>query len=100
MHLLSAPAVPRIVTAASELDTLIHQEFAHISGVASESHPATSDGFPSKLLSIVFLFPGNHCCVDCGIEEREELQYGSVGYGTLLCGECANRHMMYTGEVS
>lgn len=45
------------------------------------------------------MFPGNHCCVDCGREERGVLEYGSVGYGTLLCGVCAERHRMYTEEV-
>jgi hypothetical protein len=91
--------VPRVVAAASQLEALCRVEYAQVSGTEQDpaDHPV---GFPSKVFPIVLLFPGNGCCVDCGDEERVNLKYGSVGYGTVLCEVCAIRHMMYTGEVS
>eukprot|EP00956_Cyclotella_meneghiniana_P002024 scaffold2251_cov73-Cyclotella_meneghiniana.AAC.6 len=93
----SPPQIPRILTVATELETLCHDELTHISG---NGPPPTTTGFPKSLLSLVMMFPGNHCCVDCGRDERGILEYGSVGYGTLLCGVCAERHQMYTEEES
>ena len=53
-------------------------------------------GFPPTCLPIVRLLGGNHCCVDCG---DENVRYGSVGYGTVLCAECATRHVTMSEEV-
>jgi hypothetical protein len=98
-HILCS--APRMFTAENELDTLCAHEFAHLSSQKGgvQHPPATSSGFPSSVLPILLMFAGNHCCVDCGDEEREKLKYGSVGYGTVLCGVCAERHMSYTMEV-
>ncbi|KAL3801654.1 hypothetical protein HJC23_013159 [Cyclotella cryptica] len=99
VHHFSICQVPRVIAAASQLESLCLDEYAYHSG--AEREPAShGPGFPSTVLPIVLLFPGNACCVDCGDEERTNLKYGSVGYGTVLCEVCANRHMMYTGEES
>lgn len=84
------PRIARATNAGDELDQICKAEFQ------STLFP----GFPLKCLPIVKLLPGNHCCVDCGDQEQEGLVYGSVGYGTLLCKECAFRHITNTEEQS
>mmetsp|Transcript_38090 Transcript_38090/g.79843 ORF Transcript_38090/g.79843 Transcript_38090/m.79843 type:complete len:179 (-) Transcript_38090:365-901(-) len=78
-------AIPRIVTAGDELESLCRAE---MSGGSNSSIL----GFPPTCLPIVSLLGGNHCCVDCGDEEPDRLGWASIGYGTLLCMECAHRH--------
>lgn len=80
----SQKAVPRITTAANELEDLLRVEFAHISGAEDAPSPASSNGFPPKLLQIVLMFPGNHCCVDCGNEERDRTCSTAV-WGMVRC---------------
>mmetsp|Transcript_5812 Transcript_5812/g.9165 ORF Transcript_5812/g.9165 Transcript_5812/m.9165 type:complete len:520 (-) Transcript_5812:58-1617(-) len=85
-------ALPRIVTASDELESLCRAEM-------SGGNDARIVGFPPTCLPIVRLLAGNHCCVDCGDEDQDRLRYASIGYGTLLCQECAHRHaVMSEGE--
>lgn len=50
-----------------------------------------------NLLSIVKLLPGNERCCDCGRFDGEtpsvKILWASVSHATLLCGECAFRHV-------
>lgn len=88
----SSQTLPRIFDAGLELESLCRSE---ISGGKN-----TSIGFPPTCLPIVRLLAGNHCCVDCGDDRMTNLQYGSMGYGTLLCHDCAHRHSSTSGEES
>jgi hypothetical protein len=83
-------ALPRITNAGEELEQLCRDEF--------EANTSGSSGFPRKCLPIVKMMAGNHCCVDCG--DQQNIKYGSVGYGTLLCKICAYRHATNTEEQS
>ena len=61
--------------------------------------------FPKDILVIVQLLPGNDKCCDCGNTSssfrrgssgettRNKLSFGSPTYGTLLCRDCAFRHI-------
>ncbi len=60
--------------------------------------------FPKDILQIVRLLPGNDKCCDCAkdcgwswsVENKESQKngmYGSPTYGTLLCKDCAFRHI-------
>lgn len=115
--------LPRIFDAGLELESLCRAE---ISGGENDSigeytnagliFPINADaltcvthknglfrkllGFPPTCLQIVRLLIGNHCCVDCGDERSDSLQFASIGYGTILCYECAHRHATTAGEVS
>ena len=86
-------SLPRIFIAGDELQSLCRAE---ISG--GDSHAIV--GFPPTCLPIVRLLAGNHCCVDCGDEEQDRLIYASIGYGTILCAECAHRHVTMSEKVS
>mmetsp|Transcript_17858 Transcript_17858/g.38593 ORF Transcript_17858/g.38593 Transcript_17858/m.38593 type:complete len:451 (-) Transcript_17858:95-1447(-) len=88
----SSHALPRIFDAGLELESLCRAE---MSGGTN-----SSIGFPPTCLPIVRLLAGNHCCVDCGDERSERLQFASIGYGTLLCHDCAHRHATTTGDES
>ena len=50
-----------------------------------------------NLLCIVKLLPGNGRCCDCGRSDGEtasvKILWASVSHATLLCGECAFRHV-------
>jgi len=87
----NARAIPRIVTAGDELESLCRAE---MSGGSNSSML----GFPPTCLHIVSLLAGNHCCVDCGDEDPDRLGWASIGYGTLLCMECAHRHATMSEE--
>mmetsp|Transcript_10726 Transcript_10726/g.19281 ORF Transcript_10726/g.19281 Transcript_10726/m.19281 type:complete len:163 (-) Transcript_10726:614-1102(-) len=87
----NAHAIPRIVTAGDELESLCR---ADMSGGSNSSIL----GFPPTCLPIVSLLAGNHCCVDCGDEDPDRLGWASIGYGTLLCMECAHRHATMSEE--
>jgi len=66
--------------------------------------------FPNHLLKIVLLLPGNDKCCDCGFTSQssqiingngngnKRLEWGSTTYGTLLCQECAFRHITKSQE--
>jgi hypothetical protein len=80
----------------------------------------TCESFPKELLFIIRLLPGNNCCCDCGKAsdpgcidipwtktkktfkdlEKKPLMWASVTYGTLLCDDCAFRHITKGDEVS
>mmetsp|Transcript_20739 Transcript_20739/g.44455 ORF Transcript_20739/g.44455 Transcript_20739/m.44455 type:complete len:154 (+) Transcript_20739:27-488(+) len=81
----SAHALPRIVAAGEELESLCRAEM-------SGGRDSKTLGFPPTCLPIVGLLGGNHCCVDCGDEDPDRLGWASIGYGTILCQECATRH--------
>ncbi|KAL7524609.1 hypothetical protein ACHAXR_000647, partial [Thalassiosira sp. AJA248-18] len=85
-------ALPRIVTAGDELESLCRAEMS--------GGDNSILGFPPTCLPIVTLLTGNHCCVDCGDEDQRRLIYGSIGYGSILCQECAHRHVTMSDEVS
>ena len=68
-------ALPRILTAGEELESLCRTEIAGGHG------QLRTRGFPHTCLPIVGVLPGNHCCCDCGDEDRDRLRYASVGYG-------------------
>mmetsp|Transcript_38916 Transcript_38916/g.81791 ORF Transcript_38916/g.81791 Transcript_38916/m.81791 type:complete len:594 (-) Transcript_38916:288-2069(-) len=96
----SGNALPRVVTAADELESLCRAEISGGGAAARRdgsngngNAAAQTKGFPPTCMLIIGLLAGNHCCVDCGDEDRGNLQYASVGYGTLLCRECAHRHI-------
>lgn len=91
------PRIARATNAGDELDQICKSEFQT---TLSDAEKSLFPGFPLKCLPIVKLLPGNHCCVDCGDQEQEGLVYGSVGYGTLLCKDCAFRHVTNTEEKS
>mmetsp|Transcript_5884 Transcript_5884/g.9088 ORF Transcript_5884/g.9088 Transcript_5884/m.9088 type:complete len:422 (+) Transcript_5884:48-1313(+) len=91
------PRLPRVANAGEELEQICKKEFeASISDMEKSLFP----GFPLKCLPIVKLFAGNHCCVDCGDQSPDALEFGSVGYGTLLCKDCACRHTINTQDLS
>ncbi|GFH59071.1 hypothetical protein CTEN210_15547 [Chaetoceros tenuissimus] len=62
---------------------------------SSNSH--LLDTSMKNLLSIVKLLPGNERCCDCGRFDGEtpsvKILWASVSHATLLCGECAFRHV-------
>lgn len=74
---------PRIFNAGIELESLCRAE---ISGGNTDTL-----GFPPLCLPIARLLAGNQCCVDCGEERSDLLKYASIGYGTILCQDCAHR---------
>mmetsp|Transcript_6941 Transcript_6941/g.14279 ORF Transcript_6941/g.14279 Transcript_6941/m.14279 type:complete len:457 (-) Transcript_6941:108-1478(-) len=101
--------LPRIVTAGEELESLCRSELESQEATDLHSRQSDSDdaggarnasamfrGFPRLCLPIVKMLAGNHCCVDCGDEDGERLEYASLGYGTLLCQDCAYRHQTNT----
>ena len=47
--------------------------------------------FPEHLLLILFSLLGNKMCVDC--HSRKNLTWASVGYGIVMCEECAFDHL-------
>jgi hypothetical protein len=72
---------------------------------SSEKLP-TCRPFPLDILQIIQLLPGNNKCCDCGThsgfvwssrdkvdESQGKLIFGSPIYGTLLCKDCAFRHI-------
>mmetsp|Transcript_24612 Transcript_24612/g.59347 ORF Transcript_24612/g.59347 Transcript_24612/m.59347 type:complete len:481 (+) Transcript_24612:47-1489(+) len=79
-------ALPRIFDAGTELESICRAEMSGGSDLSVL-------GFPPTCLPIARLLAGNHCCVDCGDERTERLEYASIGYGTILCGDCATRHV-------
>jgi hypothetical protein len=54
--------------------------------------------FPTSLVQILKLLPGNDRCNDCGKDESDGhgLLWASVTYGTILCKCCACRHLSRT----
>jgi hypothetical protein len=84
---------PRIFDAGVELESLCRAE---ISG----GKAALTLGFPPSCLSVARLLAGNICCVDCSEENSDLLGYASIGYGTILCQDCATRHIVESGEES
>lgn len=86
-------ALPRMVTAGDELESLCRAEM-------SGGNDSSVFGFPPTCLPIVRMLAGNHCCVDCGDEDQSRLTYASIGYGTILCQECAARHVSMSDQVS
>ncbi|KAL7472472.1 hypothetical protein ACHAXS_012833 [Conticribra weissflogii] len=101
--------LPRIVTAGDELESLCRSELESQEATDLHSRQSDSDdaggarnasamfrGFPRLCLPIVKMLAGNHCCVDCGDEDGERLVYASLGYGTILCQDCAYRHQTNT----
>lgn len=105
--------LPRLVTAGEELESLCRSELESQEATDLHSRQSDSDdaggarnasaifrGFPRLCLPIVKMLAGNHCCVDCGDEDGERLEYASLGYGTLLCQDCAYRHQTNTFAVS
>ena len=48
--------------------------------------------FPEQSLRIVKLLLGNDACCDCGQDDCERI-WASVSHGTLLCIQCALRHI-------
>ena len=74
---------PKIFNAGIELESLCRAE---ISGGNTDTL-----GFPPLCLPIARLLAGNQCCVDCGEERSDLLKYASIGYGTILCQDCAHR---------
>lgn len=91
------PRLPRVANAGEELEQICRKEFE---ANRSDAEKSLFPGFPLKCLPIVKLFAGNHCCVDCGDQTADALEYGSVGYGTLLCKDCACRHTGNTQDSS
>jgi len=89
--------IPRIADAGTELDSVCRAE---ISSNTTTSGNKMNLGFPPLCLSLVRLLSGNQCCVDCGEEQSDRLIYASVGYGTLLCTDCAYRHRTITPDES
>lgn len=96
------PRISRVVTAGSELEAMCLCELEMMNTISRGNTNVGNYhvGYPERTLPIVKMFSGNHCCVDCGDEESGHLMYGSVGYGTLLCRECAYRHLTNTEEES
>ncbi len=105
--------LPRIVTAGDELESLCRSALESQEATDLHSRQSDSDdaggarnasamfrGFPRLCLPIVKMLAGNHCCVDCGDEDGERLLYASLGYGTILCQDCAYRHQTNTFAVS
>lgn len=88
----SSRPFPRIFNAGIELESLCRAE---ISGGKAETF-----GFPPLCLPIARLLAGNQCCVDCGEERSDLLKYASIGFGTILCQDCAHRHVTESGEES
>ncbi|KAL7431773.1 hypothetical protein ACHAXM_002792 [Skeletonema potamos] len=96
-HSFALPRIPRATNAGDELEQICKSEYeANVSDAEKSLFP----GFPQKCLPIVRLLAGNHCCVDCGDQTADALEYGSIGYGTLLCKDCACRHIINTQEQS
>ena len=90
----SSRSLPRICVAGAELESLCRDEMVGDKGHASKS------GFPPSCLPIVRLLSGNQCCVDCGYDRSDGLNYASIGYGTILCQHCAHRHVTLSEAVS
>ena len=88
---LSNEPLPQIFNAGLELESLLRAEMS--------GNPFIH-GFPPTCLPIARLLGGNHCCVDCGDEKYDRLVYASIGYGSLLCQECATRHINITPNES
>ena len=91
MSIISGQPLPRIFNAGIELESLLRAEMS--------GNPSIL-GFPPTCLPIARLLAGNHCCVDCGDEQYERLVYASLGYGSILCQECATRHSTVTPDES
>lgn len=85
---------PRIFDAGVELESLCRAE------ISGGEEAAATLGFPPLCLPIARLLAGNICCVDCGEENSDVLRYASIGYGTILCMECASRHATESEEES
>ena len=94
------PRLPRVTNAGEVLEQICTSELEAIGSHSDHAEKGLFPGFPQKCLPIVKLFAGNHCCVDCGDQTADALEYGSVGYGTLLCADCACRHTVNTEEQS
>ena len=92
------PRISRATNAGDELDQICKKEFE--ANIISDAEKCLFPGFPLKCLPIVRLLAGNHCCVDCGDLTPDALEYGSVAYGSLLCKDCACRHIINTQEQS
>lgn len=90
------PSFPRIVDAGIELESLCRAEIS--SGNNVNNTPIL--GFPPLCLRIVRLLAGNQCCVDCGKDLSDDFVCASIGYGTMLCHDCAQRHMLLTPDES
>ena len=88
---LTNEPLPRIFNAGLELESLLRAEM---------SGNPFCNGFPPTCLPIARLLAGNSCCVDCGDEKYDILVYASIGYGTILCQECATRHINITPNES
>lgn len=88
----SSRSLPRIFDAGAELESMFRAEMA-----GDNKHRRR---FPPSCLPIVRLLAGNQCCVDCGYDQSNSLNYASIGYGTILCHHCAHRHMTLSKEVS
>lgn len=85
-------SLPRIITAGDEMESLCRAEMSGGS--------AATLGYPPTCMPIVRLLAGNHCCVDCGDEDMNHLKYASIGYGTILCQDCAHRHVTMSEDES
>jgi hypothetical protein len=88
-------SLPRIFDAGAELASLCRADV-----MSNDNKIPSMLGVPPSCLPIVRLLAGNHCCVDCGYGQSEGLNYASIGYGTILCQNCAHRHKTLSGEAS
>lgn len=91
---LSSRSLPRILVAGAEFESLCRVEMSDDNDIPSVQ------GFPPSCLPLVRLLAGNQCCVDCGYGRSDDLNYASLGYGTILCRHCAHRHKTLSEEVS
>ena len=80
----------------------VHQMLEDLLEPNTKHNLPTYRAFPRDILSIVQLLPGNDKCCDCGCDDfgshhgsnpLGNLAYGSPTYGTLLCTNCASRHI-------
>ena len=54
-----------------------------------EDYQAEQNMMDPKILSEIIGLPGNGYCVDCGARNPD---WASIGFGTLVCLDCAGRH--------
>lgn len=87
-------SLPRLLDAGAEFESLCRAEMSEDNKIQSVL------GFPPSCLPLVRLLAGNQCCVDCGYNRSDGLNYASLGYGTILCRHCAHRHKTLSEEVS
>ena len=94
MYVNPTRQIPNVFDMAQTLDMLsVKSKSMDTSSVG----PAQLDSsleinkFPEHLLLIVYSLLGNKMCVDC--HSRKNLTWASVGYGTVMCEQCAFDHL-------